>query len=125
MSGANTSMNNDVQFFEMDSRARTVSVKTCVDGEKSGSPVTGVMFTVAVPGDDNIDLPMIGNEGKNCKTLTLSADISHIEVSTDNGIVNSIRWVVKPNQKTYGDYDSTSGTEWTFTDETPVIGLYG
>lgn len=108
----------------MDSRARTVSVKTCFDGKKNG-PVTGVMFTVAVEGDDNIDLPMIGNEGRTCKTLTLSAPITHIEVSTDNGLVNAIRWVVNPNQKTYGDYDSTSGTEWTFTEETPVIGLYG
>ena len=57
--------------------------------------------------------------------MTLSAPISHIYASTDNGLINSIRWVVKPNQKTFGDYDSTHGTEWTFTEETPVIGLYG
>ena len=71
-------------------------MKTCFNGKKNG-PVTGVMFTVAVPGDDNIDLPMIGNEGTSCKTLSLTNPISHIYVSTDNGIVNSVRWVVKPN----------------------------
>ena len=62
VSESNTSMNNDVQFFEMDSQARTVSVTTCFNGKKNGD-VTGVRFTVAVPGDDNIDLPLIGSEG--------------------------------------------------------------
>ena len=124
MSEANTSMNNDVQFFEMDSRARPVSMKTCFNGKKNG-PVTGVMFTVRVPGDDDIDLPMIGNEGRNCKTLTLTNPITHIEVSTDNGVVDAIKWVVFPNQKTYGDYNISKGTEWIFTQERPVIGLYG
>ena len=48
------------------------------------------------------ELPLLGSQGVDCKTLTLSAPLDRIEASTTTledgtSVVNSIRYVVLPN----------------------------
>ena len=124
------SLNNDVQLVNIDSSWRVSAVTTCTD---ENSQLTGVSFTMEPVIDEDgqtSELPLLGSEGAECKTLSLSAPINRIEASTttlEDGttFVNSIRYVVNPNQKTYGDFSSASSAEWTFTESNPLIGLYG
>ena len=73
---------------------------------------------------------MLGEEGDDCETLTLSGPLDKIEASvtqteTLTFKLNSIRYVKSPNQRTYGTFIKPFSQEWEITEEKPVIGLFG
>ena len=73
---------------------------------------------------------MLGNEGEECDTLTLSGPLNKIEASVTQTeslafALNSVRYVRDPNQKTYGTFLQPFGQTWVITEERPVVGLFG
>ena len=121
-------INNDEVLLNLDSNMRLHTVTTCTTTGSSAGELTGARISVldpAKPDSTPIELPLIGVEGKGCMSLKLTKLLDKIEASSDDNVVNSIRYVVKPNQKTYGTFNGATSAEWTFTEQTPMVGIYG
>ena len=107
---------------------RLSSFTTCND--KKGK-VVGVQFAVKQKYKDEIALAHIGTINEKvatCRNLVLEdGGIDSIKASfdEDDEIVNAIYYYKDGKTLKYGKIDSKENTEWTFSDEKPMIGLYG
>lgn len=75
-------INNDKQLVDIDSAMRPSGVTTCRDENKE---VTGIKFHLSDKSDENgeeIELPLLGGKGEECKYLKLSKALDRIEAST-------------------------------------------
>jgi hypothetical protein len=66
----------------------------------------------------------------NCETLELTDGLGKIKASLSSGAQSSgvsITYKHYSNEliKTYGEIDSEGKTTWHFTDDQPLVGLYG
>lgn len=109
---------------------RMRAVTTCIDEEEE---LTGVFISLRDPDDEEgtvVNLQMLGTEGEFCDTLTLGGPIDKVAASVTQMevgffVVNAIRYVRDPNQKTYGTYLQPFGQEWSFNETHQLIGLIG
>ena len=127
------SLSDKVQLSKAgtDSRMRAHSFLTCTD---AAGEVTGVQMRLGLPDatdeDEGVDLAMLGYEGVGCERLTLSKGVNKIQASVTQlpsksfGLA-AIRYVILPNQKTYGKFLAPFGGTWEFETLQPAIGLYG
>ena len=112
----------------MTDEMRIHSFTTCVD---SHGYVIGLQFSLTsnpYSADEDseaiIELGAIGNMNGDCTTLTLEGGFDKIRAYESEYGVRNLRFYREDRAKTYGKLKDEF-TEWLFTNETPLVGLYG
>ena len=109
---------------------RLHSITTCSDSTDS---VTGLQFFLASnPYEDGVsdlyEMQAIGQMTGECETLKLPDGLDRIKASLSPEESDlSIKYKVFSEvlSKVYGDIDKEDFVQWDFTEEKPLVGLYG
>ena len=102
---------------------RLRSIKTCVDPR---GDVSGLQFVLGVPGKPDQFLYPAGDVTVGCTTTQLLATVRTIKASSnsrDNGVNNLL--IKAGDQKIKTSKIAKDFKQWFFTEDKPLIGIYG
>ena len=121
---------------QVTSGMRLHSIKTCQTSRfviDSRERVTGLQFFMALNpyeavGEETFAMDPIGPMTGDCETLELPEGLDSITVTLDESRAGlSVMYRIDGDvlDETYGKLDDEASTVWEFTEEAPLVGLYG
>ena len=110
--------------------SRVLNFTTCIEIQEESDVLIGVQITLwsEVYREATV-LPPIGTiTDSSCRTLTLeNGGIEFMRASFDQTQmrVNALRYDKNGTKIEYGELGENGYTDWAFTEEAPLLGLYG